>query len=153
MERSRSHSVGILVLLASLVAALASGCSDNPVGRKCFIGADASNDSQRIIASPALECQSRTCLHVPPEKAIPEGGEPADLCTASCETDEDCDKVPESPCQTGFTCAIPVVVGPFCCQKMCVCRDYLVIPDGGVPEPKACDPDIPENTCQNLPGR
>ena len=61
--------------------------------------------------------------------------------------------MPESPCASGFTCAIPVVVGPFCCRKQCICRDYLEIPDGGVPVPEACNPDLPENTCVNLPGR
>ena len=25
--------------------------------------------------------------------------------------------------------------------------------DGGVPEPEACNPDLPENTCCNLEGR
>jgi hypothetical protein len=61
--------------------------------------------------------------------------------------------VPESPCKTGFTCAVPVVVGPFCCRKMCICKDYVVIPDGGLDEPAACDPDNVGNACCNLPGR
>ena len=75
------------------------------------------------------------------------------LCTAECESDDDCDRVPESPCRTGFTCAVPVVVGPFCCRKLCICKDYIVIPDGGVPLPEACDPDDPANACCNLPDR
>ena len=144
-----------LAFLVSIVALLgATACSENPVGRKCFIGADAGNSLQSIIASPALECPSRVCLHTPLEVGtLPEGSEYADLCTAECKSDGDCDKVPESPCQTGFTCAVPVVVGPFCCREMCICRDYLIIPDGGIPTPAACDPDNPLNRCCNLSGR
>jgi len=132
----------------------AAGCGDNPVGRICFIGVDAGNSTQAIIASPALECPSRTCLHQPNLRGtLPEGSTYADLCTAECADDGECDKVPESPCQLGFTCAVPVVVGPFCCRKMCICKDYLVLPDGGIPVPAACDPSVPENKCCNLPGR
>lgn len=150
MERRRS--VLTLALMALTMLGVAA-CSENPVGRKCFIGADAGNSMQSVIASPALECPSRTCLHTPLEGKLPEGSEYADLCTAECSSDDDCDKVPESPCISGFTCAVPVVTGPFCCRKMCVCRDYLVIPDGGVPLPAACDPNDQTNTCCNLPGR
>ncbi len=142
-------------LILTAFVGLMTACSDNPVGRKCFIGgADAGTESQSIIASPALECPSRTCLHVPlaTGKELPEGSEYADLCTASCSSDDDCDRVPESPCVTGFTCAIPVVVGPFCCRKHCICKDYLLIPDGGLPVPAACQPGVPGNTCCNLPG-
>jgi hypothetical protein len=156
MERRR-HASAISTLLSIVVltgmAALTSACGENPVGRECFIGLDAGTPSQAIVASPALECQSRTCLRVPLERGLPEDSEYTNLCTAECNADEDCDRVPESPCQTGFTCAVPVVVGPFCCRKLCVCKDYLVLPDGGVPLPEACDPAIEENTCCNLPGR
>jgi hypothetical protein len=136
-----------LLFVALIVASLAA-CSENPVGRKCFIGTPPENPDQAVITSPALECPSRTCLHMPAQAE-----DDSDLCTAECDSDSDCDKVPESPCESGFTCAIPVVVGPFCCRKQCICRDYVVIPDGGVPVPEACDPDRPENTCINLPGR
>lgn len=158
MERRQSPATLVLNALVGLglaiFAATTVACSENPVGRKCFIGPDAGSATQAVVASPALECQSRTCLHVPNEQQVlPEGSEYADQCTAECEADEDCDRVPESPCVNGFTCAIPVVVGPFCCRKLCVCKDYMVIPDGGVPVPKACDPDNAANTCCNLPGR
>ena len=98
-------------------------------------------DLRRIavsIAAPALECPSRTCLHFPQDEGAtpPMGAQYADMCTAECSGDDDCDKVSESPCVSGFTCAVPVVVGPFCCRKMCICRDFLIIPDGGVPEPE-----------------
>jgi hypothetical protein len=157
MERRRHASV-ISTLLSMAVltgmAALTVACEENPVGRECFIGLDAGAPMQAIVASPALECQSRTCLRVPLERAqLPEGSEYTNLCTAECASNEDCDRVPESPCQTGFTCMVPVVVGPFCCRKLCVCKDYLLIPDGGIQQPQACDPAIEANSCCNLSGR
>jgi hypothetical protein len=135
-----------LSLLAFAIAATVSAaCSDNPVGRICFIGVDAGTNQQNIVASPALECQSRTCLHM--------SGKSPDLCTGECSSDSDCDKSPESPCAGGFACIVPVTVGPFCCKKQCVCRDYIVVPDGGVAEPAACDSANPINECCNLSGR
>ena len=131
--------VAFAVAISSFAGA---GCAENPVGRICTIGVDAAEANQNIVASPALECQSRTCLHV-------QGTSP-DMCTAECSSDSDCDKDNASPCDEGFACVVPVVVGPFCCKKMCVCKRYLVIPDGGVPTPEACDPGRPENECPNL---
>jgi len=133
----------VLAFALSLVGL--AGCSENPVGRVCFIGADADVGGQNIVASPALECQSRTCLHM--------AAKSPDMCTGECSSDDDCDKVPESPCAGGFACVVPVTVGPFCCKKMCVCKDYLVVPDGGVAEPAACDSANSDNECCNLSGR
>jgi hypothetical protein len=74
------------------------------------------------------------------------------LCTAECQSDSDCDRVPESPCVTGFTCGIAVTVGPFCCRKFCICKDYVAIPmtTGVLNTPMACDATNPVNTCCNL---
>ena len=69
MRRKNTLAVAVTVLLG--LAAI--GCGDNPVGRICFIGVDAGNDTQAIIASPALECPSRTCLHQPLQGQLPEG--------------------------------------------------------------------------------
>jgi len=144
-------------VFSGLVSVLAlSGCGGQPVGRICDLGRTA-GDSETVVASPSLDCVSRTCLKVPkpanlpPDVHYPEGG--LGLCTDRCNTDSDCERVPESPCQSGFTCGIPTVVGPFCCEKFCICKDYVVIPDGGVPVPAACDPSNTTNGCCNLPGR
>ena len=155
MERFRSYinNVFFAALAAAMVLAVA-GCSDNPVGNICFIGPDAGNPDQSIVASPALECTSRTCLFTPQEVgSLPQDSEHAALCTSDCSSDSDCDRVAGSPCQTGFTCAVPVTVGPFCCRQMCICKDYIVVPESGLPTPAACDPDNSENRCCNLPGR
>lgn len=112
-----------------------------------------------VVASPSLDCVTRTCLRVPLGRELPPGsvypGEKVGLCTAECETADDCERVPESPCQTGFTCGVAVTVGPFCCRKFCICKDYVVVPDDGSDPaiPKACDASIAENACCNLEGR
>jgi hypothetical protein len=65
--------------------------------------------------------------------------------------------VPESPCITGFTCGVPpgITVGPFCCKKFCICKDYIVVPANGgeLPAPQACDANNTANDCCNLPNR
>lgn len=153
----RRHTV--LVVLWSLAVSIASaGCTDNPVGRLCDLGSTPPLVSEVVVASQSLDCVSRTCLRVPPNRELPPGSTPppieSGLCTAACETDEDCDRVPESPCVTGFTCGIVNRVGPFCCRKLCVCKDYVVVPASGELEtPKACDAGNPENACCNLEGR
>jgi hypothetical protein len=89
---------------------------------------------------------------LPMGSTFPEGNN--GLCTAECESDGDCDRVPESPCKTGFTCGVAVTVGPFCCRKFCICKDYIVIPDSGqLATPMACDATEPANACCNLSGR
>jgi hypothetical protein len=139
------------VLLLGLIGTVlgAAGCKENPVGRQCFIPTNGSDGGVpvTIVGAPALECQSRTCVHI--------ANHEPDLCSGECESDEDCDTSPESPCKSGFTCMVPVVVGNFCCKKLCVCKDYVGLSDGGVPppEPAACNPAEANNECCNLPGR
>jgi hypothetical protein len=148
----------VLVALMS-IAALSTGCADNPVGRLCDLGAATPQANEVVVASPSLDCVSRTCLRVPPTRVPPPGSIPptgnSGLCTAECSSDDDCDRVPESPCVTGFTCGVAVTVGPFCCRKFCICKDYVVVPPdkGELPIPKACNASDNENACCNLAGR
>ena len=103
---------------------------DNPVGRICDLGTALPAPSEVVVASPSLDCVSRTCLRVPLGRELPMGSMYPEgnngLCTAECESSDDCDRVPESPCKTGFTCGVAVTVGPFCCKKFCICKDYIV---------------------------
>ena len=147
-----------VVLFGSLLCALLVGCTGEPVGRICDLGTESPAATEVVVASPSLDCVSRTCLRVPLSRELPAGSSfPAGnngLCTAECSADDECDRVPESPCVSGFTCGVAVTVGPFCCRKFCICRDYIVVPDDGVLSiPKACDPDNATNMCPNLPGR
>jgi hypothetical protein len=145
-------------LLAIAAFVIGVGCSSNEVGRICDIGTASPGSEEVVVASPSLDCVSRTCLRVPLGRELPPGSMyPSGtngLCTAECEADTDCDRVPESPCITGFTCGIAVTVGPFCCRKFCVCKDYIVIPDSGkLDTPLACDASNTANACCNLSGR
>jgi len=143
----------VVVALAFVVA-----CAGDPVGRICDLGTETPQATEVVVASPSLDCVSRTCLRVPLGRDLPPGSVYPDgnngLCTAECTADSDCDRVPESPCITGFTCAVAVTVGPFCCKKFCVCKDYVVVPDTGTIEvPLACDGANADNACCNLDGR
>jgi hypothetical protein len=159
MNRRRHVVLGVLLSIASLAGAGAgAGCSDNPVGRICDLGSAPPQVSEVVVASPSLDCVSRTCLRFPPTRELPPGSIPPTgnngLCTDTCNADTDCDRVPESPCVTGFTCGIAVTAGPFCCQKFCICKDYILLPESGQPPtPKACDASIAANECCNLEGR
>jgi hypothetical protein len=154
----RRVPVGVLVVFLTVVAATSSGCSENPVGLICDLGTATPETGEVVVASPSLDCVSRTCLRVPKTRELPPGSKfpegNSGLCTAECSADSDCDRVPESPCITGFTCGIAVTVGPFCCRKFCICRDYITIPESGeLTPPKACDATLSENACCNLSGR
>jgi hypothetical protein len=147
----------VLVALLS-IAVSGMGCTDNPVGRLCDLGTAPPQVSEVVVASPSLDCVSRTCLRVPLSRPLPPGSAfttgTNGLCTAECSSDSDCDRVPESPCITGFTCGIAVTVGPFCCRKFCICKDYIVVPESGeLDTPEACDPDNEGNACCNLVDR
>lgn len=153
----RRHDAVLVVLMS--IAALSASCADNPVGRICDLGTATPQATEVVVASPSLDCVSRTCLRVPPSRSAPPGSVPQGpnngLCTAECSADSDCDRVPESPCVTGFTCGIAVTVGPFCCRKFCICKDYIVVPaeSGELATPKACDASNADNACCNLDGR
>ena len=88
-------------------------------GRACASGLDA--DDPTAIASPALDCPTRVCLHVE--------SRPPDLCTSSCEDAADCFDGPESACAGDFACLAPMDQGPFACRKVCVCDS--AVPEGG----------------------
>ncbi|MBA2538703.1 MAG: hypothetical protein H0V17_03635 [Deltaproteobacteria bacterium] len=85
------------------------------VGRVCDIGDIPSNET--VIASPALDCESRQCLNVA-------NSQPA-MCTVECVDTTDCSEAAESACTAGFACAPVVSVGPFACRSFCVCADRV----------------------------
>ena len=147
-------------IAASIVvlAALASGCTNNPVGRKCDLGEQTPQANQVVVASQSLDCVSRTCLRYPPTRELPPGSIPLapniGLCTAECNSSDECERVPESPCVLGFTCGIATTAGPYCCRKFCICKDYVVVPENGeLAAPAECDAAEPKNACCNLEGR
>jgi hypothetical protein len=156
-SRVISHGASARGYVLAAVAVVALGlaaCNDEHIGRACNTNAPADAGAASgvsIISSPSLQCPSRICIQ--PEGAPAE----ASMCTASCTTDDDCsDPDPGTTCKKGFVCAWPTTAGPFCCQKMCVCHDFVTVPKGGFPVPATCmspgsSPDAPNPaTCQNV---
>lgn len=122
------------VVAVTFVAALAlatSGCEDKHIGRPCDLSAvDAGvsgTGNTATINSQAVECPSRICIYPAADKVAPVGP----LCTADCSSDDDCedgetsDDMTTKRCKTGFVCMVPTTVGPFCCRRMCVCKDLI----------------------------
>ncbi len=90
------------------------------VGNACSLGDTPAEGT--ILASPSLDCESRICAQYA-------GG--AGTCTARCNVDADCVATADSQCSGGFSCVIPVTVGPFACRSYCICNDFA--PDTSVP--------------------
>ena len=133
----------MIVILGFALGASLGACTSNPVGRICDLGSATPAASEVVVASPSLDCVSRTCLRVPLSRAAAGLGlsrRQQRPVHRRVQSDSDCDRVPESPCIAGFTCGVAVTVGPFCCRKFCICKDYVVVPDSGqLATPKACD--------------
>jgi hypothetical protein len=140
----RLSLLGALVL--AVVALGNTGCEDKGIGRTCDVLVPTPKDNQGVYNSQALECPSRICLKPvkdPKSKALEPKTGP--FCSASCNQDSDCDpwqKRDESNkddqhCLSGFTCGIAFIVGPLCCQKLCICKDF--VPETGLTTPVACE--------------
>ena len=133
-------------LVALGVLALGLGaCEDKHIGRPCITNAPAdagaSGGQVAVISSPNLQCPERICLQPAPEGAVGTASMEGAFCTAPCSTDDDCsDTNPGTACMTGFVCTVPTTSGPFCCQKMCVCHDFVIVPKGGFTTPNTCEP-------------
>jgi hypothetical protein len=139
-----------LMILAVASFGLSAGCEDKHIGRSCELGttspdAGTSGGSVATISSPALECPSRICILPGGDTANTENTGP--LCTASCSSNDDCSDGESGPkgdpndrhCENGFVCMWPTTVGDFACQKLCVCRDFVVEPKGGFQKPTVCN--------------
>ncbi len=135
-RRFRLALVRASLLGASLLALAAFGsmaCEDNGIGRPCQVLADA-GQQQAVYNSQALECPSRVCLK-PVQQPGGKKGLPQDTgpyCSAVCSKDSDCDGQKrdnsddsDKRCSSGYTCGVAFVVGPFCCKKLCLCKDFL----------------------------
>jgi hypothetical protein len=102
-------------------------------------------------ASP--DCPDSLCI-------LPAATSPTDtgpLCAIDCASDDDCaggevtSNLSESRCKTGFACMVISTVGPFCCRKLCGCRDFVGIASGPVPVPPVCLPGAgAADTCPNV---
>jgi len=150
---AKTHKLRRAVLRLSLrgtfaLAAVAlfgnTGCEDKAIGRRCDVLTDA-GAAQGVYNSEALECPSRICLKpVVQTGAVMPNPPTQAYCSASCSQDSDCDpnqlRDTTNPldfrCQKGFACGIAFVKGKICCQKLCLCKDFLGT--AGVATPIAC---------------
>jgi len=142
----RPAALRLSILGAFVLAAVAFGnlaCEDKAIGRRCDVLSDA-GASQGVYNSEALECPSRICLKPVVQQGAVMPTPPTEaFCSASCSQDSDCDgqlRDPSNPddhrCSKGFACGIAFVKGKICCQKLCLCKDFLG--PSGVTTPIAC---------------
>jgi hypothetical protein len=145
----RLSFVGALGLAA--VALGNTGCEDKAIGRPCDVLTEAKPE-QGVYNSEALECPSRICLKPVVQQGASGKIDTGPFCSASCSQDSDCEgqlrdstNPLDKRCSTGFTCGIAFVKGKICCQKLCLCKDFLGL--AGAPTPIACQ-DTGAATCQ-----
>jgi hypothetical protein len=113
----------------ALLGLVATGCEDKHIGRVCSLDAPDAGASgtgtSAILNGSAVECPSRICLLPAEQKTATTGP----LCTAGCSSDDDCDGETSSKnsaqCHSGFTCMVATTVGDFCCERLCVCKDFV----------------------------
>jgi hypothetical protein len=131
-------------------------CEDKHIGRVCELDVDGGPASgTTATVDIGLECPTRICL-LPANMT---GTDTTSLCTADCSSDDDCsdgqirDKsnTSDKGCIKGFSCQVAQTVGDFCCRKLCVCKDFLIIPTGGIPAPSVCQSTaVNKANCQNI---
>jgi hypothetical protein len=138
----------------ALLGLVTSGCEDKHIGRVCSLDtADAgapTTGTSSTIQGQAVECPSRICLLPQMQQQTNTGP----LCTATCSSDDDCSDGEttsdnNSPqCKHGFACIVATTVGSFCCEKMCVCKDFIDTTTDFHKVPTVCTPGM--STCQNV---
>lgn len=150
-----------LALRASLAALMLGGvafltaCEDKAIGRVCEAQADGGLN-EVVLNAQALECPSRVCLRPARDLAKSEEVDTTALCTAECSKDSDCDGAEtrnasnsrDKRCKSGFVCGVARVTGTaFCCKKLCMCKDFLVIPPTGLETPAVCNKSVNPGVC------
>ena len=137
------------ILDAAMAALGSAGCEDKAIGRPCDVLTTATKD-QGVYNPQALDCPTRICLKPGVATGAPTvNPDTTAYCSASCSQDSDCDgqtrdmsikNGSDTRCVNGYTCAIPFVKGTLCCQKLCLCKDFVDQEHGAV-IPDACKGD------------
>ncbi len=148
-------AVAALIGLASVGS---MGCEDKAIGRLCDVQADA-GPGQAVFNGQALECPSRICLRPARDNMVASDLNTAPLCSAECSKDSDCDgetrttdpkkKATDRRCVGGFVCGVTFEVGPLCCKKLCMCKDFIS-PGTDLKTPVSCAGPKTADSCQNL---
>ena len=139
-------------LTVAILALGNAGCEDKAIGRPCNLETDGGS-SQAAYKSPAIECPGHVCIR-PARAAGAAGADDTEaFCSATCSQDSDCagqtrdKKNPtDKRCSSGFVCMVPFEQGSLCCNRLCVCKDFLpadrvVAPSAlcSGPAAKSCD--------------
>ena len=148
----------LFTLLATAASGL-SGCEDKAIGRVCELTVDAGRENEGVVNPQALECPTRICLRPARDLTKPEAINTTSLCSAECSKDSDCDGAEnrnssnskDFRCKSGFVCGVATVTGTFCCKKLCMCKDFLVIPPSGLETPAVCDRNKNPGVCPLVP--
>lgn len=149
------HSVFAGPILIAAFFLASAGCEDKAIGRVCDVQVDAGT-LQAVYNAQALECPSRLCLKPARDNSIAGQIDTAAYCSAECSNDSDCEGEKRNTsnekdfrCKTGFVCGVAFEVGPLCCKKLCLCKDFITVPSGGLKTPASCNT-AGVSTCQNL---
>jgi hypothetical protein len=134
-------------------------CNSGRLGQTCSAGTEMPGWSQGLFRGAASECASGLCLRPARDFNVASNVDTGPTCTAVCASDADCGFAElrdrkdsgDRRCQSGYTCAVPFEVGPLCCRKLCVCKDFL--PRTGAQLPASCDLTVPagDAACPNRP--
>ena len=155
VTRCRAVVVGLLGVLFVVGGCGGGPGNSNGVGRPCDLLADA-GQTQAVYNNQAAECPSGLCLK--PANQLAAMVTTGATCSAECTRDSDCNgemrdmsDPMDKRCTNGFACAVPFVVGPLCCKKLCTCKDFLG--PGSLATPVTCDPAQNQGLgCQDVSG-
>ena len=143
----QTRAISLFSMLTAVATLALAGCEDKAIGRVCEAQADG-GQNEVVLNAQALECPSRVCLRPARDLALSADVDTTALCTAECSKDSDCDgaetrnsnNTRDKRCKSGFVCGVARVTGTaFCCKKLCMCKDFLVIPASGLETPAVCD--------------
>ena len=126
------------------------------VGRPCELGAIA-GPSQGAYNVGSGECPGHVCLKPVVQQGASGTVDTVATCSAECAQDSDCEgelgdraNDLDHRCKKGFACGIPFAVGPLCCRKLCMCKDFLA--PSGATTPTACATDSARAACSEASG-
>jgi hypothetical protein len=108
-------------------------------GAPCVL-AGGTSPREAAANDQAPECSSGLCVK-PLMLLEVENVDTGPSCSKTCQSDDDCSgaqaRDPANPsdktCKTGYTCGVSFVVGPLCCKKFCLCKDFTGGRAGTVP--------------------
>ena len=134
-----------LVALGVLALGLGGGCEDKHIGRPCNTNVPDAGASGGQRRDPHVAQPRVPEPHLPPagargyrvrRRAGRRGGDVHGRLLDGRRLLRRRSRA--RTCKSGFVCTWPTTTGSFCCQKMCVCHDFVVVPPGGIPEPSTC---------------